>query len=27
VQQTSHPMKRFIVGRDRVRVKVRPNLK
>jgi len=27
VQQTSHPMKRFIVGRDRVRVKVRPNVK
>ncbi|NUP09852.1 MAG: hypothetical protein HOW73_27715 [Polyangiaceae bacterium] len=27
VQQTSYPMKRFIVGRDRVRVKIRPNLK
>jgi len=27
VQQTSHPMKRFIIGRDRVRVKIRPNVK
>jgi len=27
VQQTSHPMKRFIVGRDRVRVKIRNNVK
>ncbi len=27
VEQTSFPMKRFIVGRDRVRVKVRPDIK
>lgn len=27
VQQTSFPMKRFIVGRDRVRVKIRSNVK
>ncbi|MFO0555023.1 MAG: SpoIVB peptidase S55 domain-containing protein [Polyangiaceae bacterium] len=27
VQQTSHPMKMFIVGRDRVRVHVRANIK
>ncbi len=27
VQQTAHAMKRFIVGRDRVRVKIRPNVK
>lgn len=27
VQQTTHPMKRFIIGRDRVRVKIRPNVK
>jgi len=26
-QQTVHPMQRFVVGRDRVRVKVRPNLR
>ncbi len=27
VRRNTHPMKRFILGRDRVRVKVRPNLK
>ncbi len=27
LQQTVHPMQRFVVGRDRVRVKVRPNLR
>jgi hypothetical protein len=27
VQQTTHPMKTFVVGRDRVRVRVRPLLK
>jgi hypothetical protein len=27
VDQTSHPMQRFVIGRDRVRVKVRPVLK
>jgi hypothetical protein len=26
-QKTVHPMQRFVVGRDRVRVKVRPNLR
>ncbi len=26
-QQTVHPMHRFVVGRDRIRVKVRPNLR
>lgn len=27
IQQSVHPMKRFVVGRDRVRIKVRPNVK
>jgi hypothetical protein len=27
VEQQAFPMKRFIVGRDRIRVKVRPDIK